>query len=122
MGIESTQYIKKEEIVDRLTKIIHYINQRDFVSLKELFEHNCYEDEKIEMTYIDYYNNVWDRFIEKLEPYEKNNSKLKTAFFLSNEENLKKFFNEMLDNKSLEELMDMPGVRYSMFENYLIED
>ena len=122
MGIESTQYIKKEEIVDRLTKIIHYINQRDFVSLKELFEHNCYEDEKIEMTYIDYYNNVWDRFIEKLEPYEKNNSKLKTAFFLSNEENLKKFFNEMLDNKSLEELMDMPGVRYSMLENYLIED
>lgn len=122
MGIESTQYIKKEEIIDRLTKIIHYINQRDFVSLKELFEHNCYEDEKIEMTYIDYYNNVWDRFIEKLEPYEKNNSKLKTAFFLSNEENLKKFFNEMLDNKSLEELMDMPGVRYSMFENYLIED
>lgn len=122
MGIESTQYIKKEEIIDRLTKIIHYINQRDFVSLKELFEHNCYEDEKIEMTYIDYYNNVWDRFIEKLEPYEKNNSKLKTAFFLSNEENLKKFFNEILDNKSLEELMDMPGVRYSMFENYLIED
>lgn len=122
MGIESTQYIKKEEIINRLTKIIHYINQRDFVSLKELFEHNCYEDEKIEMTYIDYYNNVWDRFIEKLEPYEKNNSKLKTAFFLSNEENLKKFFNEMLDNKSLEELMDMPGVRYSMFENYLIED
>lgn len=122
MGIESTQYIKKEEIVDRLTKIIHYINQRDFVSLKELFEHNCYEDEKIEMTYIDYYNNVWKRFLEKLEPYEKNNSKLKTAFFLSNEENLKKFFNEILDNKSLEELMDMPGVRYSMLENYLIED
>lgn len=93
MGIKSTYRIKREDAIDRIERVVEIIKKSDF---KEL-ELRCNEDDC----------DIGDFILT----------------FHDGRENLDKF--NTLDkwtNKMIEEQIDLPFFRRSMFENYFIED
>ncbi len=100
MGIESTRYITKDDAVYRISKIINHINNADWSKLSNICSH---EDRYFIENYINEYNDIHKEFIR--------------TFGTSETTNLENFF-----DKVLEDFMDKPGVRYSIFDNYLIID
>ena len=98
MGIESTKNIKRQDAIDRILSIIISINEADWIKL---------------------YNNVSDieephfidNFVNEFNDIDKEYNGINKIF-----QNIDKW-----PNKYLEDFMDKPGIRYSIFENYTIE-
>ena len=96
MGIESTRYIDRQDTIDRITYIINLIEEADWVEL-----YNIAEDED---------GNFKEDFVNNYKKIHKD--------YIYNNDIFKSLDN--WPNKYLEDFMDKMGVRYSIFENYLI--
>lgn len=96
MGIESTREISRENTIDRISSIIKLIEDANWVELYKIAE---YEDDYFKDNYVNDYNEIHKEYIY-------NNSLFVTL--------------DNWPNKYLEDFMDKMGVRYSMFENYMI--
>jgi len=91
MGIKSTQEISRENAIDRIKKIYDLAQESNYKSIQE----NTNEDnEQSIQDFVLKYRNTG----------------------LIDIENIDKFTNEML-----EEIMDKPFFRYSMFDNYFVD-
>lgn len=96
MGIESTREISREDTIERISSIIKLIEDADWVELYKIAEN---EDDGFEDEYVNKYNEIYQE-------YHNNNKLFKSL--------------DKWPNKYLEDFMDKMGVRYSMFENYMI--
>ncbi len=96
MGIESTREISRENTIERISFIINLIEEADWVELYKIAEN---EDGNFKEDFVNEYNDIY-------KDYNYNNDIFKS---------LNKW-----PNKYLEDFMDKMGVRYSMFENYMI--
>lgn len=96
MGIQSTRYISREQVIDRITEIIKLIEDADWVTLYN----NLDDEDYVKEDYVNIYNDLHKDYI--------NNNKL---------------FKEVSKwpNDYLEKFMDEPGIRYTLFENYFIK-
>lgn len=96
MGIESTRDINRTNAIDRITTIIKHIEEANWVELHQIAKD---EDSYFITDYVNTYNDIHKEYL-------KNNN-----LFISVSN---------WPNGYLEEFMDKPGVRYSIFENYMI--
>ena len=95
MSIKSTQYITRGVAESRIIQIIDYIQTTEWSDLRQL----CSNDEEwFKEDYINFYNDIFDDICQDLKC-------CKISDF---------------SNAKLERLMDEPGIRYSMFDNYRI--
>lgn len=97
MGIESTRYIDRQDTIDRITYIINLIEEANWVELYIIAED---EDGNFKDDFINNYKEIY-------KDYNYNNGIFKSL--------------DKWPNKYLEDFMDKMGVRYSIFENYLIK-
>lgn len=96
MGIESTREISRENTIDRISSIINLIEEADWGELYKIAED---EDGNFKEDFVNKYNDIYKE-------YTNNNSIFKSL--------------DKWPNKYLEDFMDKMGVRYSIFENYVI--
>lgn len=96
MGIESTQNINRNNAISRISTVINLIEEAEWGELYKIAEN---EDGNFKDDYVDDYNEIHKEYIY-------NNSLFVTL--------------DNWPNKYLEDFMDKMGVRYSMFENYMI--
>ncbi len=96
MGIESTREITRENSIERISYIVNLIEEADWVELYKIAKD---EDGNFGDEYIDRYNKIYQE-------YQNNNKLFKSL--------------DNWPNKYLEDFMDKMGVRYNMFENYMI--
>jgi hypothetical protein len=98
MGIKSTREITRESAIERISKIIKMINEAEWVDLHD----SMYgiEDHDFLDNFVNEYNDI-DK------EYNANNKVFKSI--------------DKWPNKMLEEFMDKRGIRYSIFENYIIK-
>ncbi len=96
MGIQSTRYISREQVINRITEIIKLIEDANWVTLYN----NLDDEDYVKQDYVNIYNDLHKDYI--------NNNKL---------------FKEVSKwpNDYLEKFMDEPGIRYTLFENYFIK-
>lgn len=88
MGIQSTNWIPREEMINRILKIDRLLQDKDYRGIEEAsYEHDYSVQE----------------FVDNHKPQ------------CFNKEQLGRFTDSML-----EEIIDKPFFRYSMFENYLV--
>lgn len=96
MGIKSTKYITRGVAESRISQIVYLTKSEDYSELKRI----CDNDEDwFKENYISEYKFKLNTIAECLKIFGK----------LSN-----------WTNSNLEQVMDMPGFRFSMFDNYLI--
>lgn len=98
MGIESTVNITRERAVERISTIIEKIDDADWVGLYDLIYD--YEDP-------DFLDELVNNYNEIDKECNANNRIFKSI--------------DKWPNKTLEDFMDKRGVRFSIFENYMIE-
>ena len=96
MGIESTRDINRTDAIDRIKYIINLIEETNWVELYNIAED---EDGNFKDEFVNEYNDLYKDYIY-------NNNIFKSL--------------DKWPNKYLEDFMDKPGVRYSIFENYMI--
>lgn len=96
MGIKSTQNINRNNAISRISTVINLIEEAEWDELYNIAEN---EDGNFKDDYVDGYNEIHKEYIY-------NNSLFVTL--------------DNWPNKYLENFMDKMGVRYSMFENYMI--
>lgn len=96
MGIESTREISRENTIERISSIINLIEEADWVELYKIAED---EDGNFKEDFVNEYNDIHKDYIY-------NNDIFKSL--------------DKWPNKYLEDFMDKMGVRYSIFENYMI--
>lgn len=96
MGIQSTRYISREQVIDRITEIIKLIEDADWVTLYN----NLDDEDYVKEDYVNIYNDLH-------KDYTNNNNLFKEV--------------SKWPNDYLEKFMDEPGIRYTMFENYFIK-
>ena len=96
MGIESTRDINRTDAIDRIIYIINLIEEKNWVELYNIAED---EDGNFKEDFVNEYNDIY-------KDYNYNND----------------IFNSLnkWPNKYLEDFLDKMGVRYSIFENYMI--
>lgn len=96
MGIQSTRYISREQVINRITETIKLIEDANWVTLYN----NLDDEDYVKQDYVNIYNDLHKDYI--------NNNKL---------------FKEVSKwpNDYLEKFMDEPGIRYTLFENYFIK-
>lgn len=98
MGIESTNKIKRDSAIERIKYIFNLIEEADWVELHKIAEE---EDDGFVYDYVDRYNDLYNEIMNSVNLFK----------------SIDKF-----PNKYLEYYMDKMGIRFSMFENYFIED
>lgn len=96
MGIESTRDINRTDAIDRIKYIINLIEETNWVELYNIAED---EDGNFKDEFVNEYNDLYKDYIY-------NNNIFKSL--------------DKWPNKYLEDFMDKMGVRYSIFENYMI--
>lgn len=96
MGIESTQNINRNNAISRISTVINLIEKAEWDELYKIAEN---EDSNFKDVFVNEYNEIHKKYIY-------NNSLFVTI--------------DNWPNKYLEDFMDKMGVRYSMFENYII--
>lgn len=96
MGIESTRKISRENTIDRISFIINLIEEADWVELYKIAEN---EDGNFKDDFVNEYNDIHKEYIN-------NNTIFKSL--------------DKWPDKYLKDFMDKMGVRYSIFENYMI--
>ncbi len=93
MGIKSTYRIKREDAIDRIERVVEIIKESDFKELELRSNEDDCDISDFILTFHDGRENL-DRF-----------------------NSLDKWTNKMIEDQ-----IDMPFFRRSMFENYFIED
>lgn len=98
MGIESTVNITRERAVERISTIIKMIDDADWTGLHDIVYD--YEDN-------DFFEDLVNNYNEIDKEYNANNKVFKSI--------------DKWPNKTLEDFMDKKGIRFSVFENYMID-
>ena len=112
MSIQTTQIITRKIAIERISEIAcHTYNSKFYPELEE-----CFSNEDNDLDLIKTYNRFLSSFIITL-----NDMRLPLGDTMFNNVEDMKNVVEIFPTKTLESFMDMPGVRFSQFENYLIE-
>ena len=112
MSTYTTQIITKQKAIDRISYIAcNVFNCSYQPELEECFAN---EDDNLDIAKV--YNRFLNSFIITI-----GNLKLPLGDAIFNSVDDMKNIVEILPTKTLESFMDMPGVRFSQFENYIIE-
>ena len=98
MGIESTQNINRNNAISRISTVINLIEEAEWDELYKIAEN---EDGDFKEDYVNDYNDIHKDYIY-------NNKIFKSL--------------DKWPNNYLEKFMDKIGVRFSLFDNYFIED
>lgn len=96
MSIKNTKYITRGVAESRIIQIMDLIQTAEWSQLRLICDN---DEEWFKEDYINYYNDIFDEIIDILKSH-------------GNVSNISK--------TKLERFMDEPGIRYSMFDNYII--
>ena len=99
MSIQYTITISKENAIERICKIINKIDESDWIDLNEICEN---EDIDFKNDYINEYNDIYKDYTKLIKKFNKDI--------------------RFVPNNLLENFLDKPGIRFSVFENYLIKE
>ena len=113
MSIQTTQTLTKQKAVDRISNIACIT----YSSLHHPFLKECFSNEDKDLDIEKTYNRFLTLFLKHIDNM---NLPLNDTIY-NNVEDMKNIV-EMLPNKLLEDFMDLQGVRFNMFENYIIEN
>lgn len=105
MGIKSTQYISREKALKRISEQVNYLKKHQWYNLQQ----SSSEDVPLDGLMVLY---LEDEILEVLGLY--NLSDFYTNDFLEDSGHL--------TDKMLEDTIDLPFIRYSMFDNYIINE
>lgn len=100
MGIKSTQFISRRDTIGRISEQVNYLIKGNYYKLQQ----RSFEDNPLNGSMIKY---LEDEILK-----------------ISNTRVLSEVLTNInhLTNEMLEDIMDLPFIRYSMFENYIINE
>ena len=100
MGIKSTQYISRQDAIERISEQVNYLVKGHYYNLQQ----RSFEDNPLSGSMVKY---LEDEIL-------KTSNTIVLSEALTN-------INHLTD-KMLEDIIDLPFIRYSMFENYIINE
>lgn len=104
MGIKSTQYISRQDAIERISEQVNYLVKGHYYNLQQ----RSSEDNPLNGSMIKY---LEDEILKTSNVIISDLSTLKSLDYLNH-----------LTDKMLEDIIDLPFIRYSMFENYIINE
>lgn len=110
MGIQSTKTITREEAINRVAFIAFNVYRANWHPV--LVEASANEEDGFDVVdgynyFLDEYHDILKRSRLRIDP-DATEDELKVVL-------------EKVTNKTLENFMDYPGVRFSLFDNYFVE-
>lgn len=104
MGIKSTQYISRGKALKRISEQVKHLIKGNYYNLQQ----KSSEDTPLDGSMIKY---LEDKILKTSNTFISELRGLKSLDYLNH-----------LTDKMLEDIIDLPFIRYSMFDNYIINE